>query len=209
MKNFRESFNLDKKNQIGKGAHKEVYLHPDDENKVIALHKPEYSTNEKMKAVFYLRKILHFLMPSNIPEIHLSTPSVTISEKRHQEKGHAAYQRLIADDSDQIPEIDYRKLYSQKESFMIDINADPAFKKLIEDLYNLGFIIDTGIPNFSRSPGGEVQYLDSKYVGQIDLKKLKKEVSKKSNEPGCDATLKYLNRLEEISKLKPELLRVS
>ena len=94
MKKFRrETYTEADQKPLGRGFQKEVFVSPDDPEKVIGIYK-EYAeeTPEEVKARFYLTKILHFLYPHNIPALHLSAsrPQVIVVQRVHENVGHQA-----------------------------------------------------------------------------------------------------------------------
>src|SRR3990167_10010928 len=57
--------------QIGFGSEKIVYQDPNNPGKVIGVFEEwEKKTPNQMKAMFYLTKTLHLLLPKNIPDMH-------------------------------------------------------------------------------------------------------------------------------------------
>ena len=163
MKSFRESLDFDKNKPIGRGVTKRVYDHPDKPDKVIAVHGPEYPNIERIKASFYLRKILHFLFPDNISDINLASRDLTILEKRFREEGHLAHQKLDLDWNTLSSE-EKTRLRKIQQKFYDDLSEDRKLDELIKTLSDFGVDPQIDFQNYSRMPNGEIQYLDSLYL---------------------------------------------
>src|SRR3989339_267444 len=79
---------------IGHGSEKMVYGSTDDETKVVKeshsrfKHERDYNF---IKAQYYLSKILHLLLPKNIPDIHYTSiedgQHITIDQRVKQSEG--------------------------------------------------------------------------------------------------------------------------
>ena len=201
MKSFRETLGLEDQEPIGRGGEKTVYDDPRNPDRVIAIRKdPE--TGEHVRAMFYLRKILHFLMPQNIPDVSLESPEVSILEKRTRNAGHLARQSLKSPRLKSQHE--ERSLTLAVDKFHKEMVKDPGRKELKRKLSELGIYIDSSTSNFSRSDEGDIQYLDSFFDSETNIAKLREAVEMKRDLPDYNGALVYLERLEKATKREPE-----
>ena len=186
--------------QIGLGSEKIVYQDRNDPDKVIGVFEEwEKKTPNQMKAMFYLTKILHLLLPKNIPDMHWAG-----SESR-------AYQ------SDKVEHDDRHKVLNSGMSGTVNlpieeieksIEDDSAVRELQKELEKLGIkSLDYAPVNYSMDSKGNILYLDTFYVwkkktdGELklfcDFDKLGLAFDSLSEEDKIKAN-KYLMRLKEL-----------
>jgi hypothetical protein len=163
--------NIKKQEEIGSGAEKRVFVHPDDPQKIVAVFRGNESVY-KIKERFYINKILSLLYPNNIPDIHLaaSQPAVLV-----------------------IDHIIGKKINSW--------NLKHLFQKIIIEwrLKKVGIHIDDNSCNFmADQKNGKVFYIDG-FIGDFrwDKERLLKSINK-LNPQKRQKALNYLNRLEVI-----------
>lgn len=124
---------------LGAGAEKVVYAHGD--KKVLAFlteRKKEPNLPDRMKESFYISKILHLLLPENIPDIHLagSQPAVMVAERINPPDNYGK-----------------RILSRLKKPF--------AKALLVHRIHKLGVFVDTFPSNFMLNSSGKPNYIDS------------------------------------------------
>lgn len=202
MKTFRETFGLGEREPIGEGEEKQVFEHPDKPDRVIAVRK-EPEPAESVKEMFYLRKILHFLFPQNIPDVDLESPSISVLEKRSRDAGHLANEAWKSDrvfGRKKLHFKQYEKMADAAEKFGWKMGKDPARANLINELRELGIHIDLVAGNFAYSPEGNIQFLDTLMGKRADLPKLREAIEFKRELPGYAEAIKHLTRLEALKR---------
>ncbi|MDP3770427.1 MAG: hypothetical protein Q8R40_05845 [bacterium] len=190
---------------IARGTEKKVYEDADDPEKVIGLYHMPAMSKERVKAQFYLTKILHMLFPKNIPDIYLSAsdPHVVRKEKISTDVTHKIIQKWYEPGADRrnISEDEHRKL----DDVTGAIYSDPKYMEFITDLDKLGVHIDSYVTNFTRDSEGNMIYLDdidpSTAFGLrgFDRERFMKAIDKIPGEDKKKA-LHYLDRLEMLEE---------
>jgi hypothetical protein len=171
---------------LGGGGSKVVYPHPDKPDRVWGVIRPDVLGNaegdnqevEKVKATFYLTKILHMLFPKNIPDVSMVTtePESIVRQKI---------------DTSHIGNIDNPS----------DVQSIYEFDKLLGEL---GIIVDDYASNHAIDSEGNVIYFDDVYVWSIngdrfyDQNKLRKAIKEKLSGEEQTKALTYLDRIESL-----------
>lgn len=178
FKNWVE--NIKKLNEIGSGAEKQVFVHPEDSNKAVAIFFQDRSVLE-IKERFYVNKILHMLYPNIIPDIHLASTSPSV---------------LI---------IDHVMGKHLKESNLIHKFFRSSIKRRFE---KIGVSIDNGIENnFMIDKAGKIFYVDGfltfgfkyyEYGDDSSIIRLLKEINKLEPESRSVA-LNYFKRIQYLN----------
>ncbi len=96
-----ESFASDGITPIGQGEQKKVFVDPKNEKRIIAEIKKATSVEKysprQLKGAFYLTKIIHNILPKNIPNIYQVSTTTEGTQTIDRERvahtsGHAALQ---------------------------------------------------------------------------------------------------------------------
>lgn len=211
--------------QMGFGAEKKVYQHR-DADKVVKLHnhedvagKFEAGRERYIKAEFYLTKILHLLLPKNIPDIHLVSNKYkgSVHEKKELGKEH----KLLTDYKNR-KHID--PIYTSEDTQAdIGLSRDIDRSGIEQDLKKFGINFDDGLINFGKDSEGNVIYIDSvlpwdpkhdlfpqqPFETWVNMDALKKAIVSRLQVNDQNQALKYLDRLEiliEEEKQRHDLL---
>lgn len=147
------------KKPLGSGIEKDVFVDPDNEEKVLSILKtlPGQRRNSpnKIKGSYYLTKIAHILLPKNVPDITQATISkdgkeIFDRQRIEHTKGHEMLQSARANQQDESEAL---KVMRDE----IDPN-DASFK--LEDI-GLGFHLDENMGNYTKDKEGNVYYLET------------------------------------------------
>ncbi len=157
---------------IGEGRDKKVYPDAGNKDRVIAEFKEHIEeTPNQIKARYYLTKILHLILPKNIPDMHMagSEPNVYKVDKIEVDESQKVMQEFATigfsakvEDLRRRKDKNYLELTKKalEAASNNDIDKDIyTFRRKIDELgiYSL----DDGPVNFSKDKDGNVQYLDS------------------------------------------------
>ena len=187
--------------QIGLGSEKIVYQDRNNPNKVIGVFEEwEKKTPNQMKGMFYLTKILHLLLPKNIPDMYWagSESRAYQSTKVEHDDRHKVLNSYVSSGKDTI----------SREEVGESIEADSAVGQLQKELEKLGIrSLDYAAVNYSSDSEGNILYLDTFYVWKkrndgglklfCDFNKLEDALEVLSEEDKHKAK-KYLSRLKEL-----------
>lgn len=100
-----ERFTPGEQTPIGVGKTKEVYVHPQDQEQIVAIQRAgegiERNTPRKLKGMFYMTKLAHLLLPEHVPDVHQAGETVdgqqTIDRERAPlTKDQLSYQKQLA-----------------------------------------------------------------------------------------------------------------
>ncbi len=144
----------------GEGAEKIVYNDPHNNDRVIKEYKFESHSIQEVKAGYYIGKLLHLLLPSNIPNTHLSGKrkdknAIMVQEKIERDSEHVRLNHLF-----------YKKEKTDSERTE-ELNLSEKRKVAVNDSYLLSSLKSLGVGfdqlprNFSLQDNDEVVYLDS------------------------------------------------
>lgn len=194
---------------LGEGNEKKVFINPEDENRVISEIKEgsEKDTPRELKGRYYLTKIIHLLLPKNIPDVHQveesSSGKQTIDTSRiSHTKEHSLLQEMRQPGSGSEEGFE-----SAKKMIVDDMGAEMHELDLKLEQIGLGFNIDPFVGNYTKDEAGNVHYLETfkpwqvDVVNKKDLEVLFNEESLRSaieeiSDPGTkEVCLQYLERL--------------
>jgi len=162
------------KKQIGEGYEKRVYEDPNNKDRVIAkFHEYIDETPNQIKAKYYLTKILHFLFPKNIPDMHWagSEPNAYQVDKVEVDERHRDILKYadLADEAYRKKMIGEAVDMSRKNFELQDtVVSDEDVVELGEKIEKLGIrSLDKSALNFTKDNEGNVMYLDSLYAWKL------------------------------------------
>jgi len=146
---------------LGVGEHKEVFVNPNNPERVIAEIKageeePKYSP-QLLKGTYYLTKIAHLLLPRHVPEIYQAGETEdgqqTIDRRRvAHTPGHEALQAARQSGRD---------TESARKQIVHEMGADMTnIDQALEDI-GLGFAVDGNVGNYTKDEKGDTYYLDT------------------------------------------------
>ncbi len=214
-------FNPENMQSLGEGGEKKVYIHPEDEEKVVAFFREGPKSSEtaaSMKGRFYLTKILHLLIPDSVPDIHLATrnddEAVLVSERKHLGDEYSKFSRLNdLNLQNTLPSNELYKLSNAESEHAYTLDQD-AMDSLYSKLDELGVLIDFSTPNLGNDSDNNLIYVDNSFrpwrysqkenlYGEKSINKfyspknIRKQAEKLS-EQDRDKVLAYLDRLEAL-----------
>ncbi len=161
--------------QIGTGAHKDVFDAAENPKRVVAEYKKnETLSDDQIKNAYYLQKIAHIFFPKNIPDIEAAFnypanpndlnpdtnkktktgPSSLYIEKGFRDEGHDLINKHFV----KLFRNGFRQGFPatsehQSAKMLIRLNEDdPDVIDLIKFAKERGIILDRGGQNFSRDP---------------------------------------------------------
>ena len=218
--------NWENMEKIAEGNEKEVYLHPDNPEKVISRFKEgrsERETELTIKGRYYLAKIMHLLMPANIPDTNFVAKGddvVIISERKNLDNEHLEHNR--------IKSLLNRKMAPEQKNITLDseiklgnnrieaLEKDERFLAFEEKMEKLGVRFDEYPTNFGNDENNNLIYIDNSFRPWHDLRAVGGRILKNYYAPAIRAAimsidvsernhaLNYLQRLEELYSLWKE-----
>lgn len=189
---------------MGEGAEKKVYQNRHHPERVLGVYKHPESPN-RVKARYYLTKILHILLPDNIPDIHLSSsePNAVVREKVNLDELYDQLQKIYVkgewsdEDEKRLQELEKqareRQYYDEHD--------------LIEILHNLGIVIDEGSDNLAYDTNEKLKYFEDfpavekkkdNLERRFDETALRGAIDQITDEQLKEKAQKYLDRLMEL-----------
>lgn len=205
---------------IGEGDERKVFIDPKREGRVIVENKDqaEHETTLQLKGRYYLTKIVHHLLPDEIPDIYqvgeakaIDGGKQTIDRERvTHSTGQEALQQARHEGKDE--EEARQELIAEMGKEMSDLDM-----KLSE--IGLGLNIDSNVGNYSRSASGEVNYLESFKPWQADVvdpkelevlfdeDALREAIDTLNDEKVKSDCLEYLDRLLELFDEEKRILQ--
>ncbi|MDP2598857.1 MAG: hypothetical protein Q8P49_03450 [Candidatus Liptonbacteria bacterium] len=133
------NFDFNELEQLGSGAEKRVYAHPDNPEKVIGAFRKGLEENpNETKARFYFNKILHILLPNNTADVHMASSKIFFAERK----------RLIG-------------RIKTEESGGSDKDYDQDYYDLCKKLENIGVQYDGADVNFQYDDSGNLIYVEN------------------------------------------------
>lgn len=214
-------FNPENMQPLGEGGEKKVYIHPEDEEKVVAFFRRGQASSEtpaSMKGRFYLTKILHLLIPDSIPDIHFASKdgqdATLVSERKHLGEQYDEHNRLfIKAMNGTIAQEEYREMYSAGSDHMESLDNE-SMEELSTKLYRLGVTADMSATNLGKDKNNNLVYVDNSFrpwtyskneslYGDKAIHKFYRperilELADKLPERDREKALAYLKRLEEL-----------
>lgn len=216
-------------NMIGEGQDKRVYIDPKHEERVVARYKDDelpkgygerkIDSPERIKAQYYLTKILHLLFPKNIPEMHAaySKPHMTKTDRIEHDADLMEFAIL----NEKIKKLDENKEPWPQELIDDQIKLSQRSRaKIIESgiedkiAEEVGIHLDPNEENFTVDKDGNIWYLetltpwrveDNATILEFDESKLMSAINGLS-ENDQDKAHAYLKRLMELQKQELENL---
>jgi hypothetical protein len=153
---------------LGEGKEKRVFVHPNDERRVVAEGKEsvEKETSRQRRGRYYLTKIVHGLLPENIPNIYQVGESVDGRQTADAERiahspGHEALQAALrtGEDSESAAQQAAKEVREGRSEL------DTALAEL-----GLSFDVDTDAGNYTINESGNVNYLETFKPWQSDAR---------------------------------------
>ncbi len=144
---------------IGGGRDKEVYENAHNPEQIIKRYTAEVASAHKAVARGYLGKILHILLPKNMPAMHISSssPNQVVMERKDisADADHTMIMRASSglDKGTQALHMDAARRTKR--------HADPAVVEIKNKLLELGIEPDTSAQNFAKDELGEMIYVDN------------------------------------------------
>lgn len=206
-------FDFNKLEKIGEGAEKEVYIHPDNENKVVARFKEnkenDIETQSQIKGRYYLTKILHLLFPKQIPDIHLSSKgedTVIVSERKELDEPHNEHNKLRMSFKSNPGNdgVEYWKLNEEREEKLV---WDDRYIDFLTAISSLGIRTDPSASNFGDDNDGNLVFVDNNFTPWfVNKNQIMKnydplrilELAKKMDVDKYDQVKSYINRLDQL-----------
>lgn len=196
----------------GEGNEKKVFINPEDESRIISEIKEssEKDTPRELKGRYYLTKIVHLLLPKNIPDIHQvkesSAGKQTIDAERiSHTKEHSLLQQTRQSDGDSSESFE-----ETKKIIVDEMGAGMHELDLKLEQIGLGFNIDPFVGNYTKDEAGNVHYLETFKPWQVDVvnkkdleilfdeESLRSAIEKISDSGTKEVCLQYLERLLAI-----------
>jgi hypothetical protein len=195
---------------VGAGAERKFYEDPSNPERVIGIYRAEKESHpNEIKGRYYLTKILHILLPGNIPDVFMSTtePNAIVRRKVELGKEHRAIQerRKIWESIQKIPD----EINKEADSALGKIKNDPKVAEFRSRLYPLGIYVDIAPVNFGYDEKGNVQYVETvpsmgfmhgKFGPLFNGKELKKAIKRIKDKGERTKALVYLSRLKQLVK---------
>lgn len=205
---------------LGSGGSKDIYDSLESKNSVVQEFRLSNKvTPEQVKGRFYLTKILHALLPKNIPQIEASAQNlqtgkeVFVTEKRYRDKAHISYNHkyhtpFTVDNEDEI----------LSKGRVLKVTNDPRYKSLLNFLRTFGVDHDPSEVNYSydsediENPETNIQLLDNDFIPWVIDKKdksiilacnfpeLKKAIENIQDESVRISAKQSIDRLTELLK---------
>lgn len=191
-----------------KGVEKIIYQSESNPNELIAVLKFNQSESpERIKARYYLSKILHLLFPQNIPDIHFASYNkkpILILEKIFLDELH----NYLNENYNDFPARIKNSIIYNK--FKNKIFSDKNYIKLSKELSLIGIFLDPNPLNYGYNKEGNLVYIDNSFIpwftdskGKIislgyNPQGLKQKIEENLSGFTKDQALKYLARLETL-----------
>lgn len=188
------------------GSERRIYHHPKKKNKIVAVENVAYQRNaQHARQEYYLTKIMHILLPDNIPDIHFygSKPSMSVRQNVELGPAHQRAQKEML--AYRMDDGNLGHLTSEYYRSSRLIEKTPEVRRLINTLWDFGLNVDTFMGNFGIDEKGNAKYVEPfsalfDYHIRYDAKKIKDAIEKLENQTQRRRALKCLERLEALSK---------
>lgn len=205
-----EKLHIDKDQEpLGIGDEKKVYQDKENPDRVIGMYKRKEISPEQTKARYYLTKILHILLPKNIPDVHLSTAKPNAIMRKKVELGsahHTIRGRML------------EKGFLNKEKHIVEalgtIRNDVRIIELKRKLNDIGVNFDDFSGNFGIDNKGNAQYIEDfqpfnlspNYIFVFNYSALEKAIMNLPQKEH-DKAIKYLERLNDLAEEERKSLK--
>lgn len=195
---------------VGLGGERIVYPDPQRPEQRVRKEKRDGQKEppNSLRAKFYLTKILHLLLPRNIPDIHRTDirTDMQIVERKRLGEDHALLNEEVRryeegeDVSDEL-----RERASQTKQKIL---GDARVETLTGAFERLGVLVDAAAVNFGEDAEGNMVYVDTFEPWQkrkdgslkpgFDARALQRALSGLEDAAHRDMGLRWLDRLNEI-----------
>lgn len=209
-----EQFQSADKKPLGEGEERKVFLDPNREERVIAETKDQEvkETPRQLKGRYYLTKIVHGLLPENIPDVYQAgeakeengSTQTTDRERIVLTAGHEKLRAALRDN-------DEKAIEEARKDLVTDMGAEMSALDMNLSEIGLGFSIDdSNVGNYMRDGQGNVRYLESFKPWQKDIvnpqelevlfdeDELREAIERLADEKTRNECLRYLDRLLEL-----------
>lgn len=155
------NFEMMGKKPLGSGAERDVFVNPENEEKVLSIFKSlpgeRIASPNKIKGSYYLTKIAHILLPKNVPDIsqaEISKDSKEIFDRQRisHTKGHEMLQKARQKGEDESA--GFELMQEEMEDEINDVTD-----KLAE--IGFAFNLDENIGNYTKDEKGNVYHLET------------------------------------------------
>lgn len=219
----QEYLRMASEKMLGHGSERHVYPHEDSNKVVKIIHTDKYEVFEPgnenaIKGEFYLTKILHFLRPEIIPDIHLTSHKyqATVNERKNTGEDH----NIIRDAS-------VRNYQAEQQGKTVNYSADERSasanlralvneSNIYQEFTDLGLTsdaIDYSAHNFSETQKDSIEYIDSvlpwnnyrkgaptrAFKQFFDAEKIKTAILAKPASPEQTRALQWLEHLIQLA----------
>ncbi len=212
-----EQFQSASKKPLGKGEGHEVFVDPNDEEKVIVETKKDSDeeTLLQLKGKYYLTKIAHILLPEHIPDVYQvgqwKDGTQTIDRERiSHTPGQTQLQKARHLGKDEVEAAELMTKEMGSELLSIDMRLEEI---------GLGFNVDPNFGNYTRNTSGTINYLESFKPWQVDIadpkeleilfdeSALREAIDKLTDEKTRKECLEHLERLLKLMEEERRNLR--
>jgi hypothetical protein len=153
---------------LGQGDERKVFINPTNEKKVISERKEgaEVETPRQLKGSYYLTKIVHALLPENVPDIYQVGEAINGKQFIDAERiAHTPGQALLQE---------ARRAGRDEEEARDQLLQEVTSREMNDldlklERIGLGFNIDSNIGNYTRDEAGNVHYLETFRPWQADI----------------------------------------
>ena len=181
---------------LGEGSERRVFVDPNNESRVIAEKKEGTGreTPQKLKGRFYLTKIVHQLLPENVPDIYQTKSNIATEVVRlyplegslHEDQAEEEFIDLITLKLQQT--IDRERMphtpghAALQKALQSNEDPTPAEQQMVTEMaggmgeldmklekIGLGFGIDEHAESYTKDAKGNVQYLGAFNPWEIDV----------------------------------------
>ncbi len=215
---------IGKGEKFAEGSVKDVFFSSESPNSVVQEFKGVKDfekTAEQIKGRFYLTKILHALLPKNIPDIEFAAKKagsgneVFVTEKRYRDPQHIAFNRKFHHPME-VSEGDLDLARGRINK----ISKDPRFNELLNKLRLFGVTHDPNEVNYSYdkadedNPETSIQLLDNDFIPWEFLKNqneiyifcnfpvLLKFIQEIPDEKIRSSAIRYFDRLKALLEIE-------
>ena len=205
-----KKFPLDEKEKpFAAGAERKVYRHPRKKERVVAVENVSFRRNEQQaRQEYYLTKIMHILLPDNIPDIHSYGSRPSMSVRQNVELGT---EHKIIQEQKLANRTKGGRFYDIDSKVRSSIINDPRTQRLQETLQNFGLNVDPYAFNFGFDEKGNAKYIEpfsalTDYHIRYDRKKILEAIKNIKDQKQRARALRYLARLDALvaEKKDPE-----
>jgi len=190
---------------LGEGEEKRTFVNPEDETRIVSEKKEgaEKDTHRQLKGRYYLTKIVHNLLPNNIPDVYNAGESIDgkqiiDAERISHTPGHKFLQKVRQSGGNE--EVALEQMNEEMSEGIGDLDSE---------LERIGFSfnIDKNIGNYTKDKAGNIYYLETFKPWEVDPTKpeefellfneeeLRAAIESIPDQEVKQQSLKYLDRL--------------